>query len=166
MWSFDLTKRIALLGLLGLAACGFEPLHKSASGDLFGKMSIQAPTNALEFDFAQAIRNRMGQSGTPDWHLTYRLETELVRMGITDANRGRIVARLNYQLSGLSGAAEDLTGSIDAFAGFTVAETTPTDTAPIVSNRIARRDAERRLATILADRLLAELRLRLPGGTP
>lgn len=153
-----------MIALLGLAACGFEPLHQSAGGDLVGKLSVQDPASTLEFDLNQALRERVGTSVAPEWHLSYQLETEQVRMGITDANRGRIAGRLSYRLTGLAADRRELAGAIDAFAGFTVAETTPTDTAPIVSNRIARRDAERRLAGILADRLLAQLRLGLAGG--
>jgi len=158
MWSSDLKRRALLLGLLGLAACGFEPLHKQAGGTLYGQVSIQEPTNALEFDLYEALRDRIGTPATPLWQLTYQLETEQVRMGITDANRGRLIGHLAYRLAGTDA---DLAGQVEAFSGFTIAETTPTDTAPIVSNRVARRDAERRLAGLLADRLIVDLRLSL-----
>lgn len=158
MWSYDLKRRLFLMAVLGLAACGFEPLLKQSDGALFGQVSVQEPTSALEFDLYEALRARIGTSAAPRWHLTYQLETEQVRMGITDANRGRLIGRLTYRLAGTG---DEIAGKVEAFAGFTIAETTPTDTAPIVSNRIARRDAERRLAGTLTDRLVAELRLSL-----
>ena len=126
-------------------------------------MAWQAPATSAEFDLTEQLRHRLGRAEAPRWRLTYIYETELVRFGGSEANRGRIHGTLSYELTATDGA-DSFAGSIKTFAGFTIAETTPTDTAPIVSNRVARRDAERRLATQIADGLISELMVKL--GTP
>ena len=163
MWSSRPDRRFILAGLLALPACGFTPVHGPANraNGLFGNVEWQAPTNSVEFDLNEQLRHRLGRADSPKWTLTYSLETNQVRIGGTEANRGRVYGVLAYRLEPVDGDGAGHSGEVQAFTGYTIAETTPTDTAPIVSNRVARQDAERRLAVVLADKLLSDLMVRM-----
>lgn len=159
MWSSDLRKRTFLLGLLGLAACGFEPALSPGNdaAALFGRVSIAPAASSSEFALASRLAERLGLAEDPLWRLDYDLTTSRQSASAGDASRTLLTGKVAYRLKSLDPAGPRSSGSVTASVSFTQANTDSTRTAFVISNRAAEKDAEARLTTLLADRLVDAL---------
>ena len=152
MWWSD--RRIALLGLVALAGCGFHPVYGpgSAAGILLGHVQITAPETVEGYRLLQALRDRLGDSIGTAYDLTVTLDISQVAAATTaegSTTRYTLPGKANYVLRNLAGftLAE---GTVSSFTSYSATGTTVATTA-------AETDARARLAAILADQIVTRL---------
>lgn len=159
MWSSRVTRRAGFLGLLALAACGFQPAlgPGSEARALYGQVRFDAPKSETDFAFASRLAERLGLADTPRWRLDYSISTNRQGASAEDATRIVLTASATYKLVPLVAGARAQSGTVDAFTSFTQARTSATETAFLLSNRAAEQAARDRLVAALADKLVDAL---------
>ncbi len=149
------SRRLLLLGLPALAACGFTPVLApggSAEG-LFAKVAVDDPRDASGFALVRQLENRLGLPQDPDYRLTAEIRVGERRLGITAAEeitRFQILGQVNFQLLDQSSGDVVTNGRVDSFTSYSA-----TDTA--FATRAAQIDARERLMVVLADQVVARL---------
>ena len=152
-------RRLVLLGLLGLGACGFEPAVApgGAVAGLHGRIAPSDPTTRLEFLFVTRLRDRLGPPGPDALILTHRITTTTEGKAITPDNqtlRYDLLGRLDYRLGDPAGGPNG--GDLRA-SGQITAVTAYSAIGDLVATRASEVDAQGRLAVMLADRLVTRL---------
>ncbi|MBK1634247.1 LPS assembly lipoprotein LptE [Rhodovulum adriaticum] len=150
-------RRTLLAGMAAaalVAGCGFAPAYGpgGAAEGLRGQIAVDDPGTKAEFALVERLENRLGRAGAAPYRLSYRVETDTDRLGITskqETTRYNLTGRLSYQLRNLDG---DVLGSGE-ITGFTAYSATGSTLATLT----AERDAEDRLMVILADKLVSRL---------
>ncbi len=155
MSSSDRRLFLGLAAAFALAACGFTPVNApgGAGGALSGTIVADAPADNLGYDFVARIEGRLGRPDAPRWALAYTLATRDQSVGITPENvatRVNITGTLTWSLRPVGAEDPVLSGQLQSFTAYSTTGTT-------VATLTARRDAERRLAVILADMLVTRL---------
>ncbi len=153
-----LTSLIAGLALLGLAACGFQPVHSSSGFAAAGASQINIPE--IDGRAGHTLRKALlrelasGLPGIEGGTLTVTLEENLGRLAIRPdeaAARTDIRVRGRYVLD----TGEDaISGEADAESSFNVPISAFGDIA-------AQTSASDRAATLLAQRIADDLKLKL-----
>ena len=152
MWWSD--RRIALLGLLALAGCGFTPVYGpgSTARALRDSVQITAPETVEGYRLLQALRDRLGDSTGTAYDLSVTLDISEVAAATTpdgSTTRYTLPGRASYVLTTLAGIT--LTqGTVDSFTSYSATGTT-------VATSTAQADARARLAQLLADQIVARL---------
>ena len=103
----------------------------------------------------QHLNDRLEDNPNGEWVLSYSLSQSSRRRGIDRsglAHRVIVSGSANYTLTRVGEAKPDKTGSVESFVGYS-------SLASSVAEDASRRDAEKRLATILADKIVQELML-------
>ncbi len=159
MWWSD--RRAFLLGLAALPACGFEPVYgpNSQTTALIGKIDVAPPSDEEGFQLVSRLKARLGEDGGP-WLLTAAIELDEEAVGILPdgtITRYNVEGAVAWQLS--DGEIVLTSGREESFTSYTATSTT-------VATIFARRDANTRLMTILADRIVAELLRTAPDWMP
>ncbi|CUH40701.1 hypothetical protein JSE7799_03436 [Jannaschia seosinensis] len=153
---------VCLAGLL--AACGFTPVYGPGgeAAALRSAIVVTEPDTRIEFAFTRRFEERLGQPGNPRYALIYTLLIEETGLAIDDSNnieRFNIEGVLDWALIPEGADAPVLTGQEVSFTAYSA-------TGSTISTLESERDAERRLAAILADavvtRLLAEAAMLAP----
>ena len=148
------SRRAALLGLGALGACGFAPAY-GPGGDASrfrDAIRVAAPRDDAGFAFAAQIEDRLGRAAVPRYRLTYRIATRGVGLAIDDSDnivRRNVEGTLRWTLRDDDDAVVE-SGRESAFVGYDAGDSG-------ISTVEARRDATRRLMTILADRVVSRL---------
>ena len=154
MWSdARLPRRAALAGLLALAGCGFAPVY--GTGDaLRGTLAYEAPETVLGYRLIERLEDRLGSP---------RDARALLRVGLSvgqgaaaidaegDLVRFSVNGAADWAVVGPEGVEAD--GRVTAFTGYSA-------TGSTVATAAAQRDAEARLAVILADMIVAQVLMR------
>lgn len=166
MWWSD--RRNTFLGLgvaLALAGCGFAPVYgpQGDGGRLQSAINVQAPDTRDEQLLTRRIEERLGRGSR--FRLTHELDISEEPLAIDASNiasRVNLVGRVSFALYPGGPVDDDatplMTGRTTAFTGYST-------TGSTVATRAAARDARERLATILADRIVARL-LGAAGDLP
>lgn len=141
--------------MLPLAGCGFAPVYGPGGGGpaLRGAIRAAEPRTDGTFTFVRRLEERLGRPETPRYDLTYALTTEQVALAIDrsdDITRLTIEGRLDWSLVPAGGGSPVLSGSEGAFTSYSAPAST-------ISTIASRRDAERRVAIILADKVVTRL---------
>lgn len=149
-----LSRRAALLGLVGVAGCGFAPVYGSGgtASALRNTVRVTAPRSVDGFRFGQALEGQLGRATSPSYDLTVTLDIGSAPVAIASDNsatRITLPGKATYVLTGPDGAAV-ATGSVDAFTGYSA-------TGSTVATRAAETDARERLVVILADMIVTRL---------
>jgi LPS-assembly lipoprotein len=147
---------------MALAGCGFQPLYGEDGGALRGEVSFETEDGRLAYFYRQQLRRRFGD---PAQDAAYVLETKLgVRRegyAITatdDVTRFDVIGEATFVLRRKSDGSE-------AARGTTTSTTAYSTTATPYATDVAQRDAERRVAVDLADRVFARVAaLRIDAG--
>ena len=144
-------RRSLLLGLLALGGCGFAPALRPGGR---GRIALRAPDTRAGFALRQRLEERLGPAGPA---APYRLETTVEiasEIAATDSDRVTTRVRLEgaaaYALAERATGRERLRGEATAFASYDATGTT-------VALDAAARDAQDRLAAVLADRIAARV---------
>jgi LPS-assembly lipoprotein len=72
MSSFNRRAVLAMLGLMPLAGCGFQPAYGTdgVAADLQGRVALQDPTERDEFDLVARFEERLGRPNAPIYDLS------------------------------------------------------------------------------------------------
>lgn len=156
MSSFN--RRALLLGLTGLAGCGFQPVYAPGgpADGLRGRIEIAAPADEEGYALVERLEERLGLPQGADLGLTANIfigEEEVGFLPDGTISRYNVSGRVDWRLTRLSDGTEVLSGSERSFTSYAATSTT-------VATIFARRDARRRLMVIIADRILQDIVLR------
>lgn len=154
-------RRTLLIGLAALAGCGFEPAYApdGVAYDLRGLISIAAPEDEQGWALVRRLEERLGDEAGP-YILTADIFLDEEAVGfLPDGTITRYTVQGAVQWRLLDGDRELARGEERSFTGYSATSTT-------VATIFARRDAEERLTTILADRVVADLIRTAPDWRP
>ena len=148
-----LSRRGAALALLALGACGFSPALApgGAARSLRGRVSVTAPDTIEGFALRARLQDRLGTGGG-DLQLVVSLDQALEAAAQSrrgDTLRYNVIGAAGWQLLGPDGATLG-SGQVDGFTSYGA-------TASTVATQTSATDAQGRLMTILADRIVAQL---------
>lgn len=149
-----------MLAATPLAACGFTPAYGPQGGaqTLVRNIEVRAPETRTDYLMTRHLEERLGRTGAGDYLLDYTLKVEEERIAITANNitrRFNLIGTATYRLTTPDGTLITK-GAEETFTGYSATGTT-------VATRAARADAEERLTTILADRIVTRLIATAPA---
>lgn len=148
------TRRIALLGLLGLAGCGFAPIY----GDgvtIQGAFAFETDESILGFRLRARLEDRLGQPSSSKFVLKASLDASERAAAITedgDTSRLNVIGAATWSLTDLATNQQIETGKVEAFTSYSA-------TGSTVATQTAKDDARARLAVILADMIATRVLL-------
>lgn len=159
MWSYN--RRALLLGALATAGCGFTPSFGpgGAVDGLRGALLVDEPDTRDAFLLTRRIEDRLGRADSPRYGLAVKLDMTEEPMALTRTNittRFNIVGRADWVLRDLADGTVLAQDQASSFTGYSATGTT-------VATLAASRDARARLATILADQIVAQLMAATPA---
>lgn len=151
----SLDRRALLGGVLGLAGCGFTPVHgPDGSGTaLRGQVLVQAPTTEAGYLLTRQLEQRLGRSSNPRFALDMGLSAQTERLAIDaegNTQRFNLVGAAAFALRQVEDGSIVTSGEVSNFTAYSATGTT-------VATLAAERDALERLMVILADRIVARL---------
>lgn len=170
MWCSDRRRLLALSAAALAAGCGFAPVYGPAGAGraLQGRVAVPAPETRLGYHFTRRLEARLGRADAPRYRLEAPLTVEREGLGTTAdgrTTRYQLLGRADWRLLPAApgpeteletepeterGGAPLAEGRVRAFTGYS-------STGSPLAARAAERDAEERLATLLADRLVERL---------
>jgi len=155
MSSSDRRRFLSLLAVAPLAGCGFAPVYgPGGSGQaLRRQVRVAAPDTRLGFQLVARLEERLGRPQVDTYRLEYRIETTesgLAITGTNDITRINIEGTVHFILTESASGTRRLDGTVSTFTAYSTTFTP-------VSTAAARRDAEDRLMTALADQVMARL---------
>ena len=149
------SRRGILFAAAAAAGCGFSPAlaPDGAAAGLRGEIEVSAPGNTEGYALTRQLEERLGLPTSP----VYTLEVDIAQGSqVTGIPADRVAARVNlvgqadFALVEIASGEVVRRGQVQSFTGYSSTSTT-------AATRAARADAEERLMTILADRIVAEL---------
>lgn len=143
------------LGSVALSACGFTPAYgpTGQAGKLQDAILADEPTSRDQFLLIQQFEDRLGRGTGGRYTLDYSYSIRGANMAVTADNtttRYNLIGRVAYVLRDGATDATLLSGSVDGFTGYSLTGSTSATEA-------AASDARRRLAVMLADRMVTQL---------
>lgn len=136
-----------------LAGCGFAPVYGAGGDGLRGAVRAEAPDTDETFAFVRRFEERLGRPEAPRYDLAYTLSTTQDALAIDrsdNVTRLTIEGQLAWRLVPQGGGAAVLSGNEIAFTSYSAPDST-------IATFASRRDADRRLAIILADKVVTRL---------
>ena len=148
---------IAFVICVALTGCQLSPSlgPKGAGQQFVGTVNLKTPNTRYEYVLFQHLNDRLEDNPNGEWVLSYSLSQSSRRSGIDRsglAHRVIVSGSAKYTLTRVGEAKPVKTGSVESFVGYS-------SLASSVAEDASRRDAEKRLATILADKIVQELML-------
>lgn len=157
MWWSD--RRRVLAGLAGLSAlglpgCGFEPVYSGgATGTgMTGRIELASLPGRLGFQFREAFEDVAGRPDNPAYALDVTISLDQEGRAIASDSS---ITRYNLSATGRYTVTTRATGL--TFSGVARSFTAYNATAAPFPTRVAQRDAQRRVATDLARRILTDI---------
>jgi LPS-assembly lipoprotein len=149
-----------MLAATPLAACGFTPAYGPQGGasTMPHTIEVKAPVTRTEYLLTRHLEERLGRTDAGDYLLDYTLKIKEERIAITANNitrRFNLIGSADYRLTTPDGTLITK-GDVESFVGYSA-------TGSTVATRAARSDAEKRLTTILADRIVTRLIAAAPA---
>ena len=154
MLLFD--RRAFLLGLLPLAACGFEPVYgpNSAAKRVLGLVDIEVQNGRAQFEFRDRFQEVMGETDVSAPYITtYDLnisERDIVISQAQGITRWSVEGTITYDVVSRE------TGAV-VFSGSAQSNTAYNATSGTFQTGVARTDAIVRLARDLADKITTRM---------
>lgn len=160
MWWSDPRRLVAAAALL-LAGCGFEPLYAPSgpAAALTGTVDVGVIQGTPGFSMRERLVDRLGPAEAARWRLDVDLSFEKRGVAITEkdvTSRFDVTGIAIWSLTPLGTDAPGLQGEERATTGYS-APTSDTSSAYAILS--AQRDAEERLAVLLADRIARRVAL-------
>ena len=144
-----------VLAAAALAGCGFTPVYgpDGTGAALLGQLSLDPPQDRNDYLLQRRIEERLGQATAGAWRLSTQIKTDNIGLGFTtDGNITR------YNINGTTDYTLRRTGSSEIFRQGKIQHfTSYSATGTTVATLAAKRDAEVRLMTILADQIIDQL---------
>lgn len=163
------SRRGLILSALAAGGCGFTPLYgeDSPAAALAGRIAIgriaRGPLpDRMGFALRESLIRRLGVARDPGFRLDLTLKVEETGLAITPDNattRYSLTATADWDLVQSGTASPVLSGSARSFSAHSA-------TATVYATRIAARDAERRLAEDLAQRIVTQIAASAAALTP
>lgn len=146
-----------MLGCLALAGCGFAPAYGTggAASILRGAVVVTAPATPDGFTLSARLQDRFGPLTDVRYRLAVTLETTQSTAAIDadgDTTRINLVGRAEWRLETIGGTMT-LSGTSQTFTSYSTSGST-------VASQTAATDAGARLATTLADLIVADITAR------
>ncbi|MEP1355592.1 MAG: LPS assembly lipoprotein LptE [Tateyamaria sp.] len=146
---------IAFLVILALGACGFTPVYgpNGAGTVLQNRVLVDKPDDRTGFLLVQRLEERLGRSSDPAFRLAVDLAMREENRAIDpdgDIRRFHLIGTAEYTLLEAGTDVVVQTDTVENFVGYSATGTT-------VATLAARRDAQERLMTILADQIVLQL---------
>jgi len=144
-----------ILAAAALAGCGFTPVYgpDGTGAALLGQLSLDPPQDRNDYLLQRRIEERLGQATAGAWRLSTQIKTDDIGLGFTtdgDITRYNINGTTDYTLRRTGSSEIFQQGKIQHFTSYSATGTT-------VATLAAKRDAEVRLMTILADQIIDQL---------
>lgn len=161
MSSFNRRKFLALAATpLALSACGFTPIYSdgSAAELMHGRIALGEFDGLDGFQMRERLEARLGAATAATHSLNVVSDVESVGIAITQD--GSIT---RYNLSGTAIFAVTQLGGGIVFKDTVAAFTAYNATASAYATRVAERDAYRRMAVTLADKIVTRLATSAEG---
>lgn len=154
-WSEARLRAATLVGALALAGCGFEPLYDPAgpAAAVAGRVDVAVIPGTTGYRMRERLIERLGESGAPTHRLAVDLRLSQVGVALTEddvTSRFDVIGVAAWKLVALGGSVPALEEEERAVSGYSAPTSATTSAFAILS---ARRDAEERLALVLADRI-------------
>ncbi len=145
----------ALLLTLGLAACGFTPVYgpNGAGSVLQNRVLVDQPDDRAGFLMVQRLEERLGRASDPAFRLAVDLDVREEERAIDpegNIRRYHLIGSAAYTLSDGGNGTVIRADTVDSFVGYSATGTS-------VATLAARRNAQDRLMTILADQIVLRL---------
>lgn len=140
---------------LGLAACGFTPVHAPGGPGqrLQGKVRAADPRTIEDFAFVRRITERLGPPEAEDYELAYNLRLASVPQAITTrqiTTRYALNGSADFTLTRIATGQVVAQGQVNNFTSYSTTGTT-------IATMSAEQDAHDRLARMLADQVVTRL---------
>lgn len=149
------SRRLACLGLLALAGCGFAPIYGDG-GAVRGIYAFETDETIIGFRMAGRFAERLGPTDAAQFTLRASVTTSQRAASITsggDTSRLNVFGAARWALTDNTTGLEVEAGTVEAFTSYAA-------TGSTVATQAAQDDARARLAVLLADmivtRILAE----------
>ena len=160
MSSDRISRRLALLALLALGACGFTPAMAPGAtmAGLRDSVAVVAPDTIAGFAIRDRLIARLGPTAAPTATLTIALDQALDVAALSqvgDTLRYNVVGAAGWQLVSTDGTLLG-SGQVDGFTSYAA-------TGSTVATQGAAADAIGRLMVILADKIIAQLTMLDPA---
>jgi len=151
-----ITRRGAVLALLGAGACGFTPAlaPNGLAFALRNRTDVIAPNTVFGFAIRSQLVDRLGPANAPAYTLSVSLDEALDEAALSQAGdtlRYNVVGAAGYVLTAMDGT-EIASGKVESFTSFAA-------TGSTVATQAAATDAIGRLMIILGDMIVARLML-------
>ncbi|MEM7472857.1 MAG: LPS assembly lipoprotein LptE [Pseudomonadota bacterium] len=156
----SLSRRTALLGLAALSACGFEPVYgeRGTASNLRGAVKLDDPATRNMFLLNEQLERRLGRAPDPRYGLTVRLEIAeegLAISGTNDIERYNVLGKADFVLREIATNKPVLSDTVSTFTAYSASEQP-------VATLAAARDAQLRLMTALADKIVSKMLIAGP----
>ncbi len=145
----------AALLCLALASCGFQPVYGpngSATG-LLNTIAVDPPVDREGFFLVRQLEERLGRPAETKYRLAIELSVAQEDRAIDpdgDIRRFHLIAGASYSLIEANTGKVTHSGKVSDFVGYSATGTT-------VATLAAKRAAQERLMTILADEIVLQL---------
>ncbi|MEL7127135.1 MAG: LPS assembly lipoprotein LptE [Pseudomonadota bacterium] len=140
---------------LALAACGFAPVYgpEGTGTALQNRVMVDPPVDREGFLLVRQLEDRLGRTGDAAYRLSVNLTVAQENRAIDpdgDIRRFHLIGTATYELRDAETGTVVRADAVDDFVGYSATGTT-------VATLAARRNAQERLMTILADQIVLQL---------
>lgn len=147
-----------LIGLMGLAGCGFAPIYGENAG-LRGRVAFETDQSVAGFRLRERLEARLGRSATPQFVLVTNVRSSQRSAAITsggDISRFNVIGTATWLLRMADSGQVIHNGVVEAFTSYSASAST-------IATQSTRDDAEARLSIILADLIVSRLLILSDG---
>ena len=150
------SRRWLLIGFLGLAACGFEPIYgvDKPANKIIGEIDVEVSNGRNAFELRDRLIERLGAlESDPKYLLKYRSSIKSKNLTISkdnDVTRYTLQGETNFDLVDLKAKKVIYTNTI-------VSNTAYSATVGTYPTAVAERDANVRLSRDMADKIVTLL---------
>jgi LPS-assembly lipoprotein len=141
-----------MLGLLGLAGCGFAPIYGDGAMTQ-GAFTFETDDSVLGFRLRMRLEDRLGQPNGARFVVKVTLDTSERAAAITedgDTSRLNVIGTANWSITDAATGQQFETGEVAAFTSYSA-------TGSTVATQTANDDARARLAVMLADMIVTRV---------
>lgn len=153
-------RRAAILGLLALGGCGFQPVYRNGAGPR-GMMTFDTPDTIAGFRLHERLEQRLGKPSGARYTLSVTLQYGQEPAAINaagDTIRLNLIGTAEWVLTDSAGGVQAAKGKVESYTSYSATGTT-------VATQAAAQDATARLSIALADMIVARLLAIQPGLT-
>lgn len=152
MSSDPIPRRVALLGLLAFAGCGFQPVYGNHPA-LRGSFAFDTSDSVAGFRMRERLEQRLGAPDAPRFLLRVRQPGRSSPAAVTaqgETVRFNVIGGANWTVERLDNGQLVRIGNVESFTSYAA-------TGSTVATQAAEEDAQARLSVALADMVVSRL---------